>query len=206
MSATIIDGTAFAHRILAETASRAAQFAHVRGRKPCLATVLVGADPASHPYVRMKTNRCRSTVSTPNNICSLSISSTQDAVGLVATLAADAHVDGILVRHPMPAQIDERAVFEAITPTIDVDGVTLTSFAAMSLGTRGFQSCTPGGIMRLLDAYGVDPAGHRAVVVGRSPILGRPVGMLLARAPDRIGDDPPTRRSASATRRPVIWP
>ncbi|MCF6391105.1 hypothetical protein L2K20_29460 [Mycobacterium sp. MBM] len=90
-------------------------------------------------------------------------------------------MDAILVQHRVPAQIDERAVFEAINPAKDVDGDTLTSFAAMSLGARGVQSCTPGGIMRLLDAHGVDPAGHRAMVVGRSPIQGRPVGMLLAR-------------------------
>ena len=79
----------------------------------------------------------------------------------------------------MPAQIDERAVFEAITPSKDVDGVTMTSFAAMALGSRGFQSCTPAGIMRLLEAYDVDPTGLHAVVIGRSPILGKPVGMLL---------------------------
>jgi methylenetetrahydrofolate dehydrogenase (NADP+)/methenyltetrahydrofolate cyclohydrolase len=88
-------------------------------------------------------------------------------------------VDGILVQHPMPPQVDERQPFEAITPAKDVDGVTGAFFAAMALGAKGFVSCTPGGILRLLDAYHVDPKAQRAAVIGRSPILGRPVGMLL---------------------------
>ncbi|WP_395309210.1 bifunctional 5,10-methylenetetrahydrofolate dehydrogenase/5,10-methenyltetrahydrofolate cyclohydrolase [Mycobacterium sp. AMU20-3851] len=79
----------------------------------------------------------------------------------------------------MPAHIDERAVFEAISPDKDVDGVTCASFASMALGSNGFGSCTPAAIMLLLDAYDIDIAGRHAVVVGRSPILGRPVGMLL---------------------------
>src|SRR5262249_57174852 len=86
---------------------------------------------------------------------------------------------GILFQHPAPHGVDERAAFEAITPAKDVDGVTLHSYATMSFGLPGFTSCTPGGIMRLLDEYDVDLAGRHAVVVGRSPILGRPAGMLL---------------------------
>jgi len=97
----------------------------------------------------------------------------------IRDLSADAAVDGILLQHPMPAHIDERAAFEAISPAKDVDGVTMHSFAAMAFGEPGFYSCTPGGIVRLLDAYDVELAGHHAVVVGRSPILGKPVGMLL---------------------------
>ncbi len=89
-------------------------------------------------------------------------------------------VDGILVQHPVPAQVDDRAVFEAIAPGKDVDGVTFASFASLALGGRpGFEPCTPGGIVRLLDAYGVSLEGAHAVVIGRSPILGKPVGMLL---------------------------
>lgn len=179
VSATIIDGTTVASQILADTAERAARFAQAHGRKPCLATVLVGDDPASHTYVRMKANRCAATGLDSQQHRLSADASTADVVALVTALAADAAVDGILVQHPMPPAVDERAVFEAITAAKDVDGVTAASFAAMSLGTPGFQSCTPGGIMRLLDAYGVDPAGRRAVVVGRSPILGRPVAMLL---------------------------
>jgi methylenetetrahydrofolate dehydrogenase (NADP+) / methenyltetrahydrofolate cyclohydrolase len=104
---------------------------------------------------------------------------TRDAVGAVQSLSEDPSVDGILVQHPVPVHVDERAVFEAISPTKDVDGVTMHSFAAMAFGLPGPVSCTPAGIVRLLDAYGVDPAGKRAVVIGRSPILGKPIGMLL---------------------------
>ncbi|MCV7420614.1 bifunctional 5,10-methylenetetrahydrofolate dehydrogenase/5,10-methenyltetrahydrofolate cyclohydrolase [Mycobacterium yunnanensis] len=179
MSAQVIDGIAVANLILSDTAARAAQFAEANGRKPCLATVLVGDDPASHTYVRMKTNRCR-TVGLDSRRHQLpETATTADAVAVVSTTAADDTVDGILVQHPMPAQVDEQEVFEAITPAKDVDGVTGASFAAMALGHNGFSSCTPAGIMHLLDAYDVDPAGQRAVVVGRSPILGKPVGMLL---------------------------
>ncbi|MFL0278106.1 bifunctional 5,10-methylenetetrahydrofolate dehydrogenase/5,10-methenyltetrahydrofolate cyclohydrolase [Mycobacterium sp. SMC-19] len=175
----IIDGTSVARQILADTAERAARFTQEHGRKPCLATVLVGDDPASHTYVRMKRNRCAANGIDSEQHRLAADATTTDVVALVAALAADDAVDGILVQHPMPPAVDERAVFEAITAAKDVDGVTLASFAAMSLGTKGFQSCTPGGIMRLLDAYEVDPAGQHAAVIGRSPILGKPAGMLL---------------------------
>jgi methylenetetrahydrofolate dehydrogenase (NADP+)/methenyltetrahydrofolate cyclohydrolase len=88
-------------------------------------------------------------------------------------------VDGILVQHPVPPAVDERRAFESISPDKDVDGVTKDSFARMAFGLPGFAACTPAGIMRLLDEYGVDPDGRHAVVLGRSPILGKPIGMLL---------------------------
>ncbi|MBI3217173.1 MAG: bifunctional 5,10-methylenetetrahydrofolate dehydrogenase/5,10-methenyltetrahydrofolate cyclohydrolase [Mycobacterium sp.] len=179
MPATIIDGTAVASEILAATREHARAFEHQSGRKPCLATVLVGDDPASHTYVRMKTNRCRTAGLESRSHTISATATTGDVVTLVDELSNDDSVDGILVQHPMPTQIDERAVFEAIRPAKDVDGVTMTSFAAMSLGGPGFHSCTPAGIMHLLDAYGVEPTGSHAVVVGRSPILGKPAGMLL---------------------------
>jgi methylenetetrahydrofolate dehydrogenase (NADP+)/methenyltetrahydrofolate cyclohydrolase len=177
--ATIIDGVRVAETILAATREQAAEFATRSGRKACLATVLVGDDPASHTYVRMKSNRCRSTGLDSRSHHVAAGATTDDIVALVDALSDDDTVDGILVQHPMPTQVDERAVFEAITPSKDVDGVTLASFAAMALGGPGFHSCTPAGIIHLLDAYGVDPTGLHAVVVGRSPILGKPVGMLL---------------------------
>src|SRR5690349_11859414 len=127
----------------------------------------------------MKANRCTTTGLDSQRHHLPRNASTAHAVALVGELAHDQGVDGILVQHPMPPQIDERQVFDAIAPGKDVDGVTRASFSAMALGDRGFTSCTPAGIMHLLNAYGVDPAGRRAVVVGRSPILGKPVGMLL---------------------------
>jgi methylenetetrahydrofolate dehydrogenase (NADP+) / methenyltetrahydrofolate cyclohydrolase len=179
LPASIMDGARVADALLAETRQRAAQFEQAAGRKACLATVLVGDDPASHTYVRMKTDRCRTSGLDSRNHHVAAAASTDTVVRLVSELSDDDSVDGILVQHPVPAQVDERAAFEAITPAKDVDGVTMASFAAMALGEKGFNSCTPGGIMHLLDAYDVDPAGLHAVVVGRSPILGKPVGMLL---------------------------
>ena len=179
LPATIIDGVRVANTILAQTHQRATAVATALGRKPCLATVLVGDDPASHTYVRMKTNRCRTTGLDSRSHQLSASATTSEVVALVRELSGDASVDGILVQHPMPHHIDERAAFEAIGPNKDVDGVTNASFAGMALSGRGFQSCTPAGIMCLLDAYDVNVAGLRAVVVGRSPILGKPVGMLL---------------------------
>ncbi|HZC73383.1 MAG TPA: tetrahydrofolate dehydrogenase/cyclohydrolase catalytic domain-containing protein [Jatrophihabitans sp.] len=127
----------------------------------------------------MKTNRCRSHGLDSKRHDLAHDASTEETVRLVGELSADDAVDGILVQHPMPAQVDERQVFNAIAADKDVDGVTAASFAAMALGGAGFAACTPAGIMRLLDAYDVDPAGQRAVVIGRSAILGKPLGMLL---------------------------
>jgi len=179
MPATIIDGARVANTILAQTHQRASDIVTALGRRPCLATVLVGEDPASHTYVRMKTNRCCTTGLDSRSHHLAASTTTGEAVALVRALSEDPGVDGILVQHPMPAHVDERAVFEAIAPGKDVDGVTQASFAAMALGGNGFHSCAPGGSMELLDAYEVDAAGLRAVVVGRSSILGKPVGMLL---------------------------
>ncbi len=179
MTATIMDGSALAATVLADTAQSAAEFTARHGRQPCLVTVLVGDDPASHTYVRMKVNRCRSVGIRSRRIDLSSATSTRELIDTLTALSHDDEVDGILLQHPVPAHIDERAAFEAIAPGKDVDGVTRSSFAAMAFGEAGFQSCTPGAIMRLLDSYGVALSGTRAVVIGRSPILGRPVGMLL---------------------------
>ncbi|MFK4101887.1 bifunctional 5,10-methylenetetrahydrofolate dehydrogenase/5,10-methenyltetrahydrofolate cyclohydrolase [Streptomyces sp. NPDC019531] len=177
--ARIMDGTALARRIVEETTERAAELTERTGQAPCLATVLVGADPASVTYVRMKRNRCRKAGIESRHVELPAATTTEELVATLRELSNDHAVHGILLQHPMGAHIDERAAFEAIAPEKDVDGVTFASFATMSFGLPGFLSCTPGGIMRLLDEYDVDPAGKRAVVVGRSAILGKPAGMLL---------------------------
>ncbi|MEV4812086.1 bifunctional 5,10-methylenetetrahydrofolate dehydrogenase/5,10-methenyltetrahydrofolate cyclohydrolase [Micromonospora avicenniae] len=179
MTATLMDGQTLSRKLLDETAERAAAFARTRGRRPCLATVLVGDDPASHTYVRMKVNRCAAVGIESRRVDLPASVGTEELVGVLRELSADPAVDGILLQHPVPAHIDERAAFEAIVADKDVDGVTGASFAAMAFGERGFVSATPAGIMRLLDAYDVPLRGRRAVVVGRSAILGKPVGMLL---------------------------
>ena len=149
------------------------------GRRPCLAAVLVGDDPPSVTYVKMKQTKCEKAGIESRLVRLPASTSTAEAVRAVHDLSEDPAVDGILVQHPVPAQVDERAVFEAIAPAKDVDGVTMHSFAAMAFGLPGPVSCTPGGIIRLLDTYDVQLAGKHAVVIGRSPILGKPVGMLL---------------------------
>ena len=175
----LIDGQAVADAILLETAARARSFRERTGSRPCLAALLVGDDPASVTYVKMKRSRSRR-VGIESRLVRLPAEATTDeVVARVRALSADPTVHGILVQHPVPPHIDERAVFEAITPTKDVDGVTMRSFAAMAFGQPTLASCTPAGIMRLLDAYGINPEGQHAVVIGRSPILGKPVGMLL---------------------------
>jgi methylenetetrahydrofolate dehydrogenase (NADP+)/methenyltetrahydrofolate cyclohydrolase len=174
-----MDGTALSQELLAETTEKASGFRRDVGRRPCLAAVLVGEDPASVTYVKMKRARCERVGIEPRLVSLPANASTAEAVEAVRRLSDDPKVDGILVQHPVPPHVDERAVFEAIAPTKDVDGVTMRSFAAMAFGLPGLVSCTPGGIMRLLGAYGVELAGKHAVVIGRSPILGKPIGMLL---------------------------
>lgn len=177
--ASLMDGTALSLELLSDTAERAAGFERRTGRRPCLVAVLVGEDPSSVTYVRMKARRAAKAGIDSRVVQLPAVASTTQVVDAVENLSSDPLVDGILVQHPVPAQVDERAVFEAIIPAKDVDGVTMHSFAAMAFGLPGPVSCTPAAIIRLLDAYGVDPAGKHAVVVGRSPILGKPVGMLL---------------------------
>jgi len=177
--ARLMDGTALARRIVEDTAKKAADLKERTGTAPCLATVLVGADPASVTYVRMKQNRSRKAGIESRHVELPAATTTAELVATLDALSADPTVHGILLQHPMGEHINERAAFEAIAAEKDVDGVTFASFATMSFGLPGFVSCTPGGIIRLLDEYDVDPSGKRAVVVGRSAILGKPAGMLL---------------------------
>lgn len=186
-TARLMDGTGLAGRIVEEAAAKAAEVSQRTGTSPCLATVLVGEDPASVTYVRMKRARCAKAGIRSRHIALPAATTTAELIDTLAGLSDDPDVHGILLQHPCGPHIDERAAFEAIAPHKDVDGVTAHSFAAMSFALPGFVSfalpgfvsCTPGGIMRLLEAYDVDLTGRRAAVVGRSAILGKPVGMLL---------------------------
>jgi methylenetetrahydrofolate dehydrogenase (NADP+)/methenyltetrahydrofolate cyclohydrolase len=175
----LMSGTKLAEEIVARSAERADELMRETGARPCLAAVLVGEDPASATYVRMKRERCERAGIESRFLPLPAFVDTEELVETITGLSADPSVHGILLQHPVPDGIDERAAFEAIAPEKDVDGVTMRSFAAMAFGLPGFASCTPGGIIRLLQEWEVDPAGKHAVVVGRSPILGRPVGALL---------------------------
>ena len=174
-----MDGAAVAADIIRDTARRAALYARAAGRRPCLAMVAVGDDPAAQTYVRMKTNRCEAAGLAPRTHHLTGDADTASVVRLVRGLSLDEGVDGIFVQYPFPPHVEARAVFEAIAPAKDVDGVTSASFAALALGGPGFVPATPGGIIRLLRAYDIDPARRHAVVVGTAPTLGQPVGMLL---------------------------
>lgn len=179
MTAELMIGTDLAAEMVAKAAERAKALQERYGVQPCLATVLVGDDPASATYVRMKQNRSKKAGIGSRSVVMPAETTTDELVAEIRKLSEDPEVHGILLQHPVPAQIDERAAFEAIDPGKDVDGVTMRSFAAMAFADPGFRSATPGGIMRLLEAYDVPLEGAHAVVIGRSPILGKPAGMLL---------------------------
>ena len=178
-TARLMDGTALARHLTGLAAERAAAITAQTGRMPCLATVLAGDDPASATYVRMKRARCARAGIASRQVTLPATTTTGELVAVLTTLSSDPDVHGILLQHPVGPHVDERATFEAIDPAKDVDGVTMRSFAAMSFGLDGFASCTPGGIIRLLEHYDVALEGKHAVVVGRSAILGKPTGMML---------------------------
>lgn len=179
MPADLIDGAALAEQTLTGVAAQVAEGVAAGRRPPVIATVLVGDDPPSHTYVRMKVRRAERVGIEPRRIDLPAATTTEELVEVIGRLSADPAVDGVLLQHPVPDQIDERAAFEAIPVEKDVDGVTYASFARMEFHAPGFASATPGGILRLLDAYGVQPAGMDAVVVGQGPILGKPLSALL---------------------------
>ena len=150
-----------------------------KGITPTLATILVGDDPASETYVKMKRNTC-SRVGIKSIAVELSEdTSTEELLYEIDTLNKDSSVNGILLQHPVPKQIDERKCFDAIALEKDVDGVTCLGFGNMAMGLDAYGSCTPAGIIRLIDEYEIEIEGMNAVVVGRSPILGKPMAMML---------------------------
>ncbi|MCW8926518.1 MAG: bifunctional 5,10-methylene-tetrahydrofolate dehydrogenase/5,10-methylene-tetrahydrofolate cyclohydrolase [Xanthomonadales bacterium] len=177
--AKLMDGTALAARLLAEAKIKVDKIHQLTGVTPTLATVLVGDDPASATYVRMKRKRCEDAGMKSLLLELPQGTSTEELVIEIEKLGTDDAVHGILVQHPVPAPIDKRAAFEAIPVEKDVDGVTAGTLGRVILGMPGFAACTPKGIMRLLDEYNVDLDGTHAVVIGRSPILGRPMASML---------------------------
>ncbi len=182
MPAEFMDGKRVAQETLDAAKERVAAVVEKTGVVPCLATVLVGDNPASVTYTQMKRRRCEAIGMRSLKIEMPAQTTTAQLVAEITRLGDDASVHGILLQHPSPPQIDERAAFEAIPVGKDVDGVTFGSFAHMWFGEEGFESCTPGGIVRLLDAYDVPIEGRHAVVIGRSAILGKPMaGLLLQR-------------------------
>jgi methylenetetrahydrofolate dehydrogenase (NADP+)/methenyltetrahydrofolate cyclohydrolase len=182
MTAQLIDGKQIAARVRAEVQERAAAFAKARGRKPGLEVVLVGDDPASHVYVNSK-EKASNEAGIRGAVHRLPATAPQaEVVALVQQLNARDDVDGILVQLPLPKHIDSEAVIATVDPKKDVDGLTAINAGLLALGREGLRPCTPFGCMRLLDEVRCDPEGKRAVVVGRSNLVGKPIAqMLLAR-------------------------
>ena len=179
---TILDGKSLAASIERDVAARVARLEARGGRAPTLATILVGDDPASATYVRMKGNACRRTGMESVRIALPTATTTEALLVRIDELNADPSVHGILLQHPVPRHVDERACFDRIRAEKDVDGVTALGFGRMSLGAGAYGSATPAGVMRLLAHYDIPVAGKHAVVVGRSPILGKPMAMMLLNA------------------------
>ena len=180
MAGLVLDGKALAQRIEAELSERVAHFKQrTAGRAPVLATILVGDDPASATYVRMKANACKRVGMESRRVLLPATTTTDELLVAIDQLNADPAVHGILLQHPVPAQIDERRCFDRIALEKDVDGVTTHGFGRMAMGQPAFGSATPAGIMRLLEHYAIPLVGQHAVVVGRSPILGKPMALML---------------------------
>lgn len=183
MTAQILDGKHVAELTEAGLAQRVEALKdRSGGRTPVLATILVGDDPASATYVKMKGNAC-SRVGMESVAIELPASTkTNDLLREIEQLNANPDVHGILLQHPVPSQIDERACFDMIALEKDVDGVTCLGFGRMAMGEPAYGCATPQGIMRLLAHYNIELEGRHAVVVGRSPILGKPMGMMMLAA------------------------
>jgi methylenetetrahydrofolate dehydrogenase (NADP+)/methenyltetrahydrofolate cyclohydrolase len=175
----VLDGKALARVLEGELVPRVEKIQAASGRTPILATILVGDDPASATYVKMKGNACRRVGMESRRVHLPAAASTRDLLAAIDALNDDPDVHGILLQHPVPKQIDERAAFDRIRLEKDVDGVTSAGFGRMAMGERAFGAATPAGILRLLDHYEIALAGLRAVVLGRSPILGKPMAAML---------------------------
>ncbi|NQX68211.1 bifunctional 5,10-methylene-tetrahydrofolate dehydrogenase/5,10-methylene-tetrahydrofolate cyclohydrolase [Paenibacillus alba] len=174
----ILDGNRVANQIKEDLAVRIEQLT-AKGIQPCLATILVGDDPSSETYVRMKGNACKRLGIHSRRIHLDQSTTTDQLIAVIQELNRDSQVHGILLQHPVPHHVDERAAFEAIQPEKDVDGVTMLGFAQNAFGIASFPSCTPAAIIAILDHYQIPIAGKHAVVIGRSPILGKPVSLML---------------------------
>lgn len=182
MSAIVLDGKLLATKTEAELAVRVASIKSRSGRTPILATILVGADPASATYVKMKGSACARVGMGSIKLELPASTTTAELLAEIDKLNANPDVHGILLQHPVPAQIDERLCFDAIAQEKDVDGVTCLGFGRMSMGESAYGSATPAGIMTLLRAYDIPLTGKHAVVGGRSPILGKPMALMLLAA------------------------
>ncbi|MEM9727229.1 MAG: bifunctional methylenetetrahydrofolate dehydrogenase/methenyltetrahydrofolate cyclohydrolase FolD [Myxococcota bacterium] len=177
--AELIDGKALAKEVRAEVKTRAEAFAAKYGRAPGLHVVLVGDDPASQVYVRNK-ERAAGKVGIAGEVHRLPAETTEaDLLALVGKLNAASDIDGILVQLPLPDHLDDQTIVDAIDPGKDVDGLHPFNAGLLTVGRKGLRPCTPSGCMRMLSHVGCDPKGKRALVLGRSTLVGKPIALML---------------------------
>ncbi|HEX9794031.1 MAG TPA: bifunctional methylenetetrahydrofolate dehydrogenase/methenyltetrahydrofolate cyclohydrolase FolD [Planctomycetota bacterium] len=179
MTARILDGKALAAQVRSDLRVTVAQGIAAGLPQPGLATVLVGEDPASHVYVRNKRRACEETGLANFHEALPAETSQALLLARIAALNADPRVHGILVQLPLPAGIDEHIVLQAVDPAKDVDGFHPFNQGALLQGRSGLRACTPRGVMALIDHSGIDLTGKRAVVIGRSNIVGKPLALML---------------------------
>ena len=178
MPSKILDGKALAQLAETDIKNKVSELLK-NDITPTLATILVGVDPASATYVKMKQNACARLGMNSIAVELDKKTTTEELLATIQKLNDDEKVHGILLQHPVPSQIDERECFDAIDVEKDVDGVTCLGFGQMTMGQEAYGSCTPAGIMRMLEHYKIEISGKHAVVIGRSPILGKPMAMML---------------------------
>lgn len=176
----ILDGKILSKQLEKELSKRVEKIKKANGGvTPTLATILVGGDPASATYVKMKGNACQRTGMNSLKIELPEETTTDELLVEIDKLNNNPAVQGILLQHPVPKQIDERACFDHISLEKDVDGVTCLGFGKMAMGEPAYGSATPAGIMRILEHYEIELEGKDVVVIGRSPILGKPMSLML---------------------------
>lgn len=179
MEAKILDGNGLAKEIRAELAARVERLKSEKDVTPRLSVILVGEDPASVTYTKMKKKASEAT-GMLSDLIELPADSTQESVKeVIRKLNDDPTVHGILVQHPVPSHLDELDILSTVSVDKDVDGISALSLGRLVLGTADFVSCTPLGIVTLIERYGIEIKGKEAVVIGRSIILGKPVALAL---------------------------
>ncbi len=179
MDTKVLNGKIIAEELEANISSRVKAYVEKYGKAPLLVTIMVGEDPGSKMYVKMKAKAC-DRVGISNRVVYLDDTiTTEGLLDMIDELNNDEDVDGILIQHPLPRTIDEKMCFDAIALEKDIDGVNSKSFGAVTMGQDAYSAATPAGIMEILKYYDIDVTGKHAVVVGRSPILGKPISMLL---------------------------
>ena len=180
MAPIVLDGKSLAKKIEQELVDRVSRFKQKTGGvTPTLATILVGDDPGSATYVTMKGNACKRVGMESIRVVLPAETTTEQLQAEIDALNNDTAVHGILLQDPVPEQIDVRACFDSIALEKDVDGVTSMGYGRMAMQKFAYGAATPAGIMTLLDAYDIDPAGKHAVVVGCGDILGKPMAVML---------------------------